>query len=96
MCPYSGADDVEVVPLPRRGTLWAWTAVTSAPPGHQGPVPYGFGIVELDRVGLRVVGRLTEPDPSALRYAQPMEAVADELPGGRVVWAFARRTGWSG
>jgi uncharacterized OB-fold protein len=65
----------------RRGTLWAWTAVTSAPPGHQGPVPYGFGIVELDRVGLRVVGRLTEPDPSALWYAQPMEAVADELPG---------------
>jgi uncharacterized OB-fold protein len=50
-CPYSGADDLEVVPVPRRGTLWAWTAVTSAPPGHQGPVPYGFGIVELDRVG---------------------------------------------
>jgi uncharacterized OB-fold protein len=89
LCPYSGAGDVEVVPLPRRGTLWAWTAVTSAPPGYQGPVPYGFGIVELDRVGLRVVGRLTEPDPSALRYAQPMEVVADELPGGRVVWAFA-------
>jgi DUF35 OB-fold domain, acyl-CoA-associated len=54
-----------------------------------GPVPYGFGIVELDRVGLRVVGRLNETDPSVLRYAQPMEAVADELPGGRVVCAFA-------
>jgi uncharacterized OB-fold protein len=61
-----------------------------------GPRPYGFGIVELDRVGLRVVGRLTEPDPSALQYAQPIEAVADELPGGRVVWRSPRRTGWSG
>jgi uncharacterized protein len=88
-CPYTGADDVEVVSLPRRGSLWAWTAVTAAPPGYDGPVPYGFGIVELDGIGLRVVGRLTEPDPSALRYAQPMEVVADELPGGRVVWAFA-------
>jgi uncharacterized OB-fold protein len=89
LCPYSGADDVEVLPLPRRGSLWAWTAVTSAPPGYEGPVPYGFGIVELDGVGLRVVGRLTEPNPWALRYAQPMEVVAEELPGGRVVWAFA-------
>jgi uncharacterized protein len=89
LCPYSGADDVEVVPLPRRGTLWAWTAVTAQPPGYEGPVPYGFGVVELADAGLRVVGRLTEPDPSALRLGQPMEVVADQLPGGRVVWAFA-------
>jgi uncharacterized OB-fold protein len=89
LCPYSGADDVEVVPLPRRGTLWAWTAVTAPPPGYEGPVPYGFGVVELPDAGLRVVGRLTEPDPSTLRFGQPMEVVPDRLPGGRVVWAFA-------
>ena len=23
-----------------------WTAVTTAPPGYEGPVPYGFGVVE--------------------------------------------------
>jgi uncharacterized protein len=88
LCPYSGADDVEVVSLPRTGSLWAWTAVTSAPPGYEGPVPYGFGIVELDGIGLRVVGRLTEPDPSALRYRQPMGVTTEALAGGRVVWAF--------
>lgn len=88
-CPYSGADDVEIVPLPRTGTLWAWTSVTTAPPGYDGPVPYGFGIVELDGIGLRVVGRLTEPDPSALRLGQPMAVIADQLPGGLTVWAFA-------
>jgi uncharacterized protein len=93
LCPYSGADDVEVVALPRRGTLWAWTAVTAAPPGYEGPVPYGFGVVELADAGLRVVGRLTEPDPAALRFGEPMELVADELPGGRVVWAFAPAAG---
>jgi uncharacterized OB-fold protein len=43
LCPYPGADDVELVPLPQRGSLWAWTAVTSAPPGYEGPIRYGFG-----------------------------------------------------
>ncbi|HKA84608.1 MAG TPA: OB-fold domain-containing protein [Acidimicrobiales bacterium] len=76
------------VSLPRTGSLWAWTAVTAAPPGYEGPVPYGFGVVELDGVGLRVVGRLTEPDPSALREGQPMVVTTETLPGGLVVWAF--------
>jgi uncharacterized OB-fold protein len=89
LCPYSGADDVEVVTLPSTGGLWAWTAVTSAPPGYEGPVPYGFGIVELDGIGLRVVGRLTEPEPSALRHGQRMVVTTETLPGGRDVWAFA-------
>jgi uncharacterized protein len=92
-CPYSGADDVEVVTLPSTGTLWAWTAVTSAPPGYEGPVPYGLGIVELDGIGLRVVGRLTEPAPSALRDGQRMVVTTESLPGGRVVWAFAPTDG---
>jgi uncharacterized OB-fold protein len=88
-CPYSGATDVEPVSLSRDATLWAWTAVTAAPPGYQGPVPYGFGIVELVAEQLRIVTRLREPDPAALTYGQPMTLVADELPGGAVTWAFA-------
>jgi uncharacterized OB-fold protein len=89
ICPYTGADDVQVVALPRRGVLWAWTAVTAAPPGYAGPVPYGVGIVELDGVGLRVVGRLTLADPASLRLGQPMVVVPADLPGGPTVWAFA-------
>ncbi len=92
ICPYSGADDVEVVALPRTGTLWGWTAVTAAPPGYDGPVPFGFGIVELTLPQLdvlRVIGRLTESDPSALRAGQPMEVTVEELPSGHRIWAFA-------
>ena len=77
-CPYCGADEVEEVRLSRRGALWAYTAVTAAPPGYRGEVPYGFGVVELPE-GLRVVTRLTEPDPTALGFGQPMELVVVPL-----------------
>ncbi|MCU0272837.1 MAG: OB-fold domain-containing protein [Acidimicrobiales bacterium] len=91
VCPYTGADDVVPARLSGHGTLWAWTAVTARPAGYAGPVPYGFGVVELPE-GLRVVGRITEPDPEQLAFGQRMAVVAEELPGEDgepvVVWAF--------
>jgi len=89
VCPFTGADDVERVPLPRDGHLWAWTAVTHPPPGYDGPVPYGFGVVELDGIGLRVVTRLTETDPSRLHQGQRMTLVTDDLGDHVATWAFA-------
>ncbi len=88
-CPYTGATDVRRVVLSREATLWAWTAVTAAPPGYTGSVPYGFGVVELVRERLRVITRLRESDPTKLEFGRPMTLVADELPGGVVTWAFA-------
>lgn len=92
VCPYTGADDVVPARLSTSGRLWAWTAVTSAPPGYDGPVPYGLGVVELPE-GLRVLGRITVADPSALRMGQEMVVVPELLPAGEagpaVVWAFA-------
>lgn len=90
-CPYTGATDIEPVELSSHGRLWAWTAVTSPPPGYDGPIPYGFGVVELSE-GLRLVTRLTEADPSRLRAGQPVRLVAEELAvgdGTAVAWAFA-------
>ena len=92
-CPYSGATDVQRVTLSNTATLWAWTAVTAAPPGYQGAVPYGFGVVELVHEKLRVITRLRESDPAQLEFGQAMTLVADELPngelpGGVVTWAF--------
>lgn len=87
-CPYTGATDVEPVRLSGDATLWAWTAVTAPPPGYEGAVPFGFGIVELTKERLRVVTRITEPDPAALTFGQPMRAVADVLHDDVVTWAF--------
>jgi uncharacterized OB-fold protein len=71
-CPYCSSQEVEEAALPGDGTLWSWTAVTAAPPGYRGEVPYGFGVVELPAVGLRVITRLTEPDPARLAAGQAM------------------------
>jgi uncharacterized OB-fold protein len=70
-CPYCAVEDPQPTELSPRGTLWAWTAVTAAPPGYLGEVPYGMGVVELPE-GIRVITRLTESDPDALTLGQPM------------------------
>lgn len=77
-CPYCSSELVDESRISGDGRLWAYTAVTAAPPGYQGDVPYGFGVVELDE-GLRVVGRLTESDPAALSSGQPMALVVVPL-----------------
>ena len=80
---------MQPVTLSRDATLWAWTAVTAAPPGYTGPVPYGFGVVELVHEQLRVITRLRESDPARLEFGQPLTLVAEDLPDGVVTWAFA-------
>jgi uncharacterized OB-fold protein len=71
-CTYCATEDPEPIELSPRGTLWSWTAVTAPPPGYEGEIPFGIGIVELPE-GVRVITRLTESDPAALRAGQAME-----------------------
>ena len=64
VCPFTGADDVEPIDLPRTGTVWLHTTVSVSPPGYTGPVPYGLGIVELEGTPmLRIVTRLAGERP---------------------------------
>jgi uncharacterized protein len=81
-CPRCSAGDTTTEPLPRRGTLVAWTT-QGFPPGlpYRGPtgnefVPFGVGLVELGLDGdavVRVEGRLTENDPAKLQFGQQVE-----------------------
>jgi uncharacterized OB-fold protein len=92
-CTYCAAENPEPIALSRRGTLWAWTAVTAAPPGYEGEVPFGVGVVELPE-GVRVITRLTESDPGTLTEGQPMELRIvplhqDEDGNDVVTYAFA-------
>ncbi len=92
-CTYCATEDPEPVELSRHGTLWSWTAVTAPPPGYEGEVPFGVGVVELPE-GVRVITRLTESDPAALQAGQAMEfrlvALHADSEGNDVVtYAFA-------
>ena len=54
LCPYTGADDVEPARLPpTRHAVGCGPRSPRAPPGYAGPVPFGFGVVELDRRAAR-------------------------------------------
>ena len=86
-CPYCSSSSVQPTELSASGTLWAWTAVTAAPPGYDGEVPFGFGVVELPE-GIRVITRLTEGDPGALQLGQAMRLVLVPLGGDVVTYAF--------
>jgi uncharacterized OB-fold protein len=77
-CPACGSDAIVEAHLSAHGTLWGWTADTAPPPGALGPVPFGFGVVELPE-GLRVITRLEEADPSRLEFGMPMRLVVTEL-----------------
>jgi len=93
-CPWCSAGTVEGAPLSGEGRLWGWTSVAVAPPGYDGDVPFGFGVVELPE-GIRVVSRLTEDDAFALEFGQPMRltvvALGSENDGGEpmLTWAFS-------
>ena len=91
-CTYCASEDPEPIELSGFGTLWAWTAVTAAPPGYLGEVPYGIGVVELPE-GVRVIDPLTESDPAALAAGQPMglRVVLGRTPDDEevVTYAFA-------
>jgi uncharacterized OB-fold protein len=92
-CPYCSGQRCDTVRLSDRGRLYVYTAVEKPPPGYQGRVPYGFGVVELPE-GLRVVSRLTEPRIDRLAIGMPMRLVLEEIftnqDGDAVVgWAFS-------
>ncbi|HWP64761.1 MAG TPA: OB-fold domain-containing protein [Candidatus Limnocylindria bacterium] len=92
-CPYCGAG-ASVEAVGPQATLRLFTVVTTAPPGYAGPVPYGFGVVELDGTGLCVLGRLEETVFERLRPGLPMQLRIAPLftdSDGRDVlsWSFA-------
>ena len=72
-CPYCSSREVEAASLSPTGTLWAWTTVRTAPPGYEGPVPFGVGVVELPE-GVRGITRLELDGVDEPRFAMPMRA----------------------
>src|SRR5512134_3532163 len=78
-CNRCGVPEPEIVALPRRGRLWAFTIQRFMPksPYRSSETQdtfrqYGVGYVELPGA-LRIESRLTENDPAKLHVGQEME-----------------------
>ncbi len=92
-CPYCGHGECSTQAVGARGVLALYTVVTARPPGYRGPLPYGFGVVDLPE-GLRIVTRLTETRLEALRAGLPVVLEIASLhvddQGDEVLsWAYA-------
>ena len=93
LCPYCAADGCQRQALSAQGVLCLFTTVVNRPPGYDGELPFGFGVVELPE-GLRLITRLTETDAARLDFGMPVRLAVvplhvDEQGRQVVTWAFA-------
>ena len=84
-CPRCTGADVEPCPLPRAGTLWAFTVQRFAPkPPYVAAgasfSPYAVGYVNLGETVL-VESRLVTDDMAALRIGQRVRLVVESIAG---------------
>ena len=92
LCPYCSNDGCEAVPLSAHGAVEVCTTVINRPPGYEGAVPFGFGVVELPE-GLRIISRIRSPEH--VRPGVPVRLVLDSLctdAEGREVMTYAFET----
>lgn len=87
-CPWCGAADPAGVRLSTEGRVWACTTVNAAPPGYEGPVPFGFGVVELPEDGLQVVTLLA--DHELTQVGDPVRFSPVVVGDGVATWGFER------
>jgi uncharacterized OB-fold protein len=76
ICPYCSRDGCSTVPLSPHGVIEVCTTVINRPPGYEGTVPFGFGVVELPE-GIRLISRIGNPEHA--RPGQPVRFVLDHL-----------------
>jgi uncharacterized protein len=88
VCPECQSDQLKWVGLPTKGKLWAFTELCmGAPMGMDQDLPFSIGIVELDKIGLRLLTRIDTPFKE-LKFDMPMELVRVKLPGDKVFFRF--------
>jgi hypothetical protein len=88
VCPECLHDELKWVVLPKTGKLWAFTELCiGAPMGMEEDLPFSIGIVELDRVGLRLLTRI-DTAFEKLDFGIPMELIVVKMPGNKVFFRF--------
>lgn len=79
LCPHCGGVDLEWVTVSGRGTVYSLTVVHRAPAEFQAEAPYVVALVELEE-GVRMLTRLIDVEPAAVRVAMPVEVALSGEP----------------
>jgi uncharacterized OB-fold protein len=78
ICPHCWSDKMTWKDLSRRGTLYSWTRVHSAPKVFTDEAPYALCVVDLD-IGLRIATRMVRgqdtPADGTFKIGMPMEVI---------------------
>ena len=76
ICPYCSHAGCDTVALHPNGVVEVCTTVINRPPGYEGSVPFGFGVVELPE-GMQIIARINSPE--RVRPGAPVRLVLDRL-----------------
>ena len=91
VCPQCHTGELEWVDLPKKGRLYAFSAVLAgAPAGMESDVPYVVGLVDLEGTKMRLFGRVVGTPWNECRVGQPVEVETYSIPDGR--WFYRFRT----
>jgi len=92
-CPVCHGETLEWVDLPRRGHLYAFSAVLGgAPLGMEGEVPFAVGLVDLEGAPLRLFGRIEGRPWTELFIGQPVRLESYDIGDGRWFYRFRTET----
>ena len=88
-CPVCHSTALEWVDLPRRGRVYAFSAVLAgAPLGMEADLPFVVGLVDLEGADLRLFGRIVGRAWNECRVGMAVSVEPFEVPGGRVFYRF--------
>ncbi|MEV0623600.1 OB-fold domain-containing protein [Nonomuraea sp. NPDC050404] len=92
--PRCAGSTTEVVPLPRRGRIWSYTNACYPPPAPYVAadpyVPVTLAAVELDDVGIVVLGQVKDLTVDQLAVGMELELTSGPLADGPLVWMWGR------
>ena len=77
-CINCFGEEMEEVPLSKRGKIYSYTIVHHATPGYTGPLPYAVGAVELPG-GIVILSPLTQGHLGQLKIGMDVELVLEKL-----------------
>ena len=89
VCAHCRGEEMDLIDLPKEGTIFAHTAVLAgAPIGFEPDVPFVVAVIQLDGTEFRVVARIDEAKFEDLKIGDPVRLKVVALPDGRVWFRF--------